>query len=150
MSREPTTLLDVIHVIRQLADKLEAMAETMTEREVQTFEQVYPPEEGNTEAVQKPVSVKDTPTVSISEIRAVLAEKSRSGFTDSVKALLQKHGASKLSGVSPEEYAVRGGEADWNLTIMKTVYTQCFLLHPVLVGWRVRHPHSFVLPCRIP
>ena len=95
MSREPTTLLDVIHVIRQLADKLETMAETMTEREVQTFEQVYPPEEGNTEAVQKPVSVN----------RAVLAEKSRSGFTDSVKALLQKHGASKLSGVSPEEYA---------------------------------------------
>ena len=39
MSREPTTLLDVIHVIRQLADKLETMAETMTEREVQTFEQ---------------------------------------------------------------------------------------------------------------
>lgn len=60
MSKEPTTLLDVIHVIRQLADKLEAMAETMTEREVQTFEQVYPPEEGNTEAVQKPVSVKDS------------------------------------------------------------------------------------------
>lgn len=111
MSKEPTTLLDVIHVIRQLADKLEAMAETMTEREVQTFEQVYPPEEGNTEAVQKPVSVKDTPTVSISEIRVVLAEKSRSGFTDSVKALLQKHGASKLSGVSPEEYAVLLEEA---------------------------------------
>lgn len=110
MSKEPTTLLDVIHVIRQLADKLEAMAETMTEREVQTFEQVYPPED-NTEAVQKPVSVKDTPTVSISEIRAVLAEKSRSGFTDSVKALLQKHGASKLSGVSPEEYAVLLEEA---------------------------------------
>ena len=97
MSREPTALLDVIHVIRQLADKLEAMAETMTEREVQTFEQVYPPEEGNTEAVQKPVSVKDTPA--------------RSGFTDSVKALLQKHGASKLSGVSPEEYAVLLEEA---------------------------------------
>ncbi|WP_301844716.1 rRNA biogenesis protein rrp5 [uncultured Ruminococcus sp.] len=107
MSKEPTTLLDVIHVIRQLADKLETMAETMTEREVQTFEQVYPPEEG----VQKPVSVKDTPAVSISEIRAVLAEKSRSGFTDSVKALLQKHGASKLSGVSPEEYAVLLEEA---------------------------------------
>lgn len=99
MSKEPTTLLDVIHVIRQLADKLETMAETMTEREVQTFEQVYPPEEDNTEAV------------SISEIRAVLAEKSRSGFTDSVKALLQKHGASKLSGVSPEEYAVLLEEA---------------------------------------
>ena len=37
MSKEPTTLLDVIHSIRQLADKLEAMAETMTEREVQTL-----------------------------------------------------------------------------------------------------------------
>nr|DAL10559.1 MAG TPA_asm: hypothetical protein [Caudoviricetes sp.] len=33
---------------------------------------------------------------------------------------------------------------------MQTVYTQCFLLHPVLVGWRVRRLHSFVQYCQIP
>nr|DAE41252.1 MAG TPA: hypothetical protein [Caudoviricetes sp.] len=32
---------------------------------------------------------------------------------------------------------------------MQTVYTQCFLLHPVLVGWRVHPPHSFVRFYRI-
>ena len=111
MQKESKTILDLVPVLRQLADTLESLSETLTEQEVQTFEPVYPPEEGNTEAVQKPVSVKDTQAVSISEIRAVLAEKSRSGFTDSVKALLQKHGASKLSGVSPEEYAVLLEEA---------------------------------------
>ena len=62
-----------------------------------------PPEENNTETVQKPVPAEE-PTVSIAEVRAVLAEKSRSGFTDAVKALLQKHGASKLSGISQNEY----------------------------------------------
>ena len=29
-------------------------------------------------------------------VRAVLAEKSRSGYTDEIKALLEKHGANKL------------------------------------------------------
>lgn len=111
MRKEPTTLLDVIYAMRQLADKLEAMTAVMTEREVQPFEPIYPPEEGNTEDVQKSASVKDTPIVSISEIRAALAEKSRSGFTESVKALLQKHGASKLSEVSDKDYATLLEEA---------------------------------------
>lgn len=37
-------------------------------------------------------------------MRAVLAEKSRAGHTDEVRALLEKHGASKLSGIDPVEY----------------------------------------------
>ena len=38
------------------------------------------------------------------EVRAVLAEKSRSGYTAQVRALLEKHGAAKLSEVDPVEY----------------------------------------------
>ena len=34
----------------------------------------------------------------------MLAEKSRAGFTDEVKAMLTKHGAEKLSEVDPTEY----------------------------------------------
>lgn len=114
MSREPTTLLDVIHVIRQLADKLETMAETMTEREVQTFEQVYPPEEGNTEAVQKPVSVKDTPTVSISEIPSGTGRKVTFWFYRFSKGTASETRGIKAVWCFSRRICVlvRGGEAD--------------------------------------
>ena len=42
--------------------------------------------------------------LSLTEVRAVLAEKSRAGFTKEVKALLIKHGADKLSEINPTEY----------------------------------------------
>lgn len=45
-------------------------------------------------------------------MRAVLAEKSRAGFTKEVKALLIKHGADKLSAVDAAEYAALMAEAE--------------------------------------
>ena len=42
--------------------------------------------------------------MSLTEVRAVLAEKSRAGFTKEVKELLIKHGADKLSEINPTEY----------------------------------------------
>ena len=42
--------------------------------------------------------------LSLTEVRAVLAEKSRAGHTAKVKELLEKHGAPKLSGIDPAEY----------------------------------------------
>ena len=44
------------------------------------------------------------PTLSLEEVRAVLADKSRLGFTSQVRELLQKYGASKLSGIDPSNY----------------------------------------------
>ena len=42
--------------------------------------------------------------VSLEDVRAVLAEKSRSGLTAEVRALLEKHGAGKLSEIDPAQY----------------------------------------------
>lgn len=42
---------------------------------------------------------------SLTEVRAILAEKSRAGFTAEVRGLLAEHGADKLSGIDPSEYA---------------------------------------------
>ena len=50
-----------------------------------------------TEPEKKPLTLE--------EVRAVLAEKSRAGHTAEVKALINKHGADKLSEVDPSEYA---------------------------------------------
>ena len=38
------------------------------------------------------------------DVRAVLAEKFRKGYTAKIRELLQKYGASKLSGVDPANY----------------------------------------------
>ena len=44
------------------------------------------------------------PALTLEEVRTVLAEKSRNGFTAEIKELLKKYGASKLSEVDPKNY----------------------------------------------
>ena len=46
------------------------------------------------------------PTPTLEQVRAVLADKSRKGFTAQVRSLLQKYGATKLSGIDPANYKV--------------------------------------------
>ena len=46
----------------------------------------------------------DEPTLTLEAVRAVLADKSRAGFTAQIRSLLQKYGADKLSGVDPANY----------------------------------------------
>ena len=42
--------------------------------------------------------------VTLAQVRAVLAEKSRCGHTAQVRELLQMHGAAKLSAINPTEF----------------------------------------------
>lgn len=42
--------------------------------------------------------------LSLEEVRAILADKSRDGFTAQIRDLLQKYGASKLSEIDPANY----------------------------------------------
>ena len=42
--------------------------------------------------------------MTLEQVRAVLADKSRAGHTAAVRDLLQKYGASKLSQVDPKHY----------------------------------------------
>ena len=44
------------------------------------------------------------PVLSLEAVRAVLADKSRAGFTAQIRSLLQKYGADKLSGIDPADY----------------------------------------------
>jgi hypothetical protein len=53
-------------------------------------------------------TVEELPTPdrvpTLEEVRAVLAEKSRMGHTAAIRALLQKYGADRLSGVDTANY----------------------------------------------
>lgn len=50
--------------------------------------------------------------LTLEDVRAVLADKSRAGFTVQVKELLKKHGADKLSAVDPTEYKALLADAE--------------------------------------
>ena len=52
-------------------------------------------------------STEPTPTepvLTLEVVKAVLTDKSRSGFSAQIRALLQKYGADKLSGINPANY----------------------------------------------
>ena len=62
----------------------------------------------NTEAeaasVPTPAAKEPEPVLAFEDVRAILADKSREGFTAQIRELLQKYGASKLSEVNAEHY----------------------------------------------
>ena len=52
------------------------------------------------------------PPLTLEQVRAVLADKSRQGHTAAIRALLQKYGAAKLSGIDPARYKALLAEAE--------------------------------------
>ena len=52
------------------------------------------------------------PQLTLEQVRAVLADKSRMGFTAEIRALLQKYGAAKLSGIDPANYKALVADAE--------------------------------------
>lgn len=59
----------------------------------------------NLESKTETVETKAEKELTLEDVRAVLAEKSRNGFTKEIKEILEKHGANKLSEVDPKEYS---------------------------------------------
>ena len=47
---------------------------------------------------------EEKPALTLEQVRAVLADKSRAGHTAAIRDLLHKYGASKLSQVDPKNY----------------------------------------------
>ena len=120
-------LLDVIGDLRSLADSLQAVADAVADSNAAEAEMTTTkePEEtgkaGKTGKSAKNTAKKDAKAakqepeekpLTLEEVRAVLAEKSRSGHTEEVRALLNKHGADKLSEIDPAEYPALLAEAE--------------------------------------
>ena len=112
-------LLDVVSDLRSLADSLQAVADAVAqggqEQPDQTTEE-RPAQEPEKETAAKkeetPVEKPKSKPLSLEQVRAALAEKSRVGHTAEVKALLIKHGADKLSDIDPAEYPALLAEAE--------------------------------------
>lgn len=114
-------LLDVIGDLRSLADSLQAVADVVAENDAsaEMTAAKEAEEKGRPKAAAKKTTAKKTPKaepeekpLTLEEVRAVLAEKSRAGHTAEVKELLNKHGADKLSEIDPTEYPALLAEAE--------------------------------------
>ena len=103
------TLLEVLSALANFVAVATEWAESATQAEIATFTQIYPPVDEQPEEVKPEAPEK---AVTLTEVRAVLAGKSRHGFTEEVKQLLMKHGAEKLSGIAKSEYATLLNEAE--------------------------------------
>lgn len=64
---------------------------------------------GGEEAVPAPEPEK---ALTLEEVRAILAEKSRDGFTAQIRDLLLKYGAKKLSEIDPASYKALVADAE--------------------------------------
>ncbi len=114
-------LLEVVGNLRSLADSLQAVADAVADNRAaeagkpDAKEQEKAGKAGKAaKKEEKPVAkqAQEEKPLTLEEVRAVLAEKSRAGHTAEVRELLNKHGADKLSGIDPAEYAALLAEAE--------------------------------------
>lgn len=57
-------------------------------------------------------AVPAEPALTLEQVRAVLADKSRQGHTAAIRSLLQKYGSTKLSGIDPANYKALLADAE--------------------------------------
>lgn len=88
-----------IRELRDIASSINSIANWLTEAFGGSSDT---PEEAP--APEKPLTLE--------EVRAILAEKSRDGFTAQIRDLLLKYGAKKLSEVDPASYKALVADAE--------------------------------------
>jgi putative IMPACT (imprinted ancient) family translation regulator len=98
-------LLDVAANLSNLADSILAVAEAVADGEPSG---ALKPETPTVNKEEK----SETKAVTLEQVRAVLAAKSHDGFTAEVRALLEKHGASRLSEIDPANYPALLADAE--------------------------------------
>ena len=91
-------LMDVVNDMEALTESLRTLAIAVGTDELEEKDAKAK------EAAVVPVKEPDK-TYTLEEVRQVLSAKSGAGFTAEVKALLERHGGSKLSQLDPAEYA---------------------------------------------
>ena len=96
-------LLNVVEDMRSLADSLQAVANALAQGE--TLESADTPGANQVKVPAPTPSPLPEPKITLEEVRGFLGQKSREGYTDAVRGLLQQFGATRLSEVDPKDYA---------------------------------------------
>lgn len=91
-------LLDVVNDMRSLADSIQAVCDAMASDEPTDVPKEEPQKKPSKSKAEK------APEITLEKVRGVLADKSRSGHTAEVRAIIQKYGADRLSDIDPKDY----------------------------------------------
>lgn len=102
------SLIPVIENFKNMAESLQAVADALASTETKV-ERIAAHSEEPKDLLQE-TKVEAAP--SLEQVRAVLADKSRMGFTAEIRTLLQKYGAPKLSVIDPIHYKALVAEAE--------------------------------------
>ena len=101
-------IMQLINTLNALNAAMQKLTEKMTSEYINTFEEICT----DSDPPKQPEPVQEEKPVDRPEVRAKLAELTRLGFSDEVKALLQKHGAERLSAVDDVELPALMKEAE--------------------------------------
>lgn len=93
-------MLNVVENLRELADSLQLIVDVMADG--------AKTDDANAQASETGQVMELT----LEDMRRLLAQKSKSGYSSEVKALISKYGADKLSGVDPSKYPKMFKEAE--------------------------------------
>ena len=99
-------LLDVAEDLRHLADSLQSVADAFSYSENESPQAEEDPA-ANPEEASPPEKV-----ISLEELRTRLGELSYAGYTDEIRALIQKYGVTDLGKVDPVHYGELLREAE--------------------------------------
>lgn len=107
--------LDVVSDLKSLAESIETLVHAMESNEVANEEptkkkskakaKVEEPETKEPEVGEVPVEEPEEKQPTLEEVRAAMADKSRDGHREAVKAIITKYGANNLSSLDPKYYA---------------------------------------------
>lgn len=86
-------MLDVVEDLRALSDSIQTLCDAMMSDETQ-----------DEAALDAEYEEHKNPTITLEQVRGVLAKKSQEGKTEAVRNLLKTYGANKLSEVKEEDY----------------------------------------------
>jgi len=93
-------------MLKDMAEALRTIAETAKIETTQDAEKIAQA------IVEKANPVRAKKSVSLEEVRAIMAELLREAGKEAVQDLLKKHGAKKLTEISAEHYAELKAEAE--------------------------------------
>ena len=105
--------LDVVSDLKSLAESIETLVHAMesnegapineepTKKKSKAKAKVEEPETKEPEVEEVPEEKQPT----LEEVRAAMADKSRDGHREAVKAIITKYGANNLSSLDPKHYA---------------------------------------------
>lgn len=119
MSKDVTkvakAMIDVADSMEALVSCIRDCGASLMENAGTVQEKADPPKKAPKEKASKEEAVPEEEPAKVwtlEEVRMILADKSRAGYTEEVRTLISKYGADRLSDIKPADFTALMAEAE--------------------------------------